>query len=119
MEIKMTYLTSPKVAGNSAVIAPPKSSTGLNPDIVFDVILSMMSLLAGWLVGVRRPSRKIVSVPRFANVIPNRYFDIESPRKERKNVCLENCIVLLMRWKVNGWLKLMFKVGEVQATPGS
>ena len=84
MEIKMTYLTSPKVAGNSAVIAPPKSSTGLNPDIVFDVILSMMSLLAGWLVGVRRPSRKIVSVPRFANVIPNKSFDIEFSPKNRK-----------------------------------
>ena len=37
----MTYLTSPKVAGKSAVIAPPKSSTGLNPDIFFDVILSI------------------------------------------------------------------------------
>ena len=93
MEMKTTYLTSPKVAGKSAVIAPPKSSTGLNPDISFFLMFLLIDSAVGWLVGVRRPSRKIVSVPRFANVIPNKYFDIESPRKERKNVCLENCIV--------------------------
>jgi len=45
----MTYLTSPKVAGKSAVIAPPKSSTGLNPDMFNFTLLSMtLLLLAGW-----------------------------------------------------------------------
>ena len=55
----------------------------------FDVVLSMMLLLAGWLVGVRRPSRKIVSVPQFANVILNDIFILSFRQKREKTYVLK------------------------------
>lgn len=35
MKIEFTYLTSPKAAGKSAVMAPPKRSTCLKVDMLF------------------------------------------------------------------------------------
>ena len=63
-EENTTYLTSPKVAGNSAVMAPPKSSTGLNPDMSLRFDFFSFRKLLLWLCDVRARKQKKGSLSR-------------------------------------------------------